>query len=262
MSVTVMVILTLALAVLDSQMFPAVYAIDPDDASSSFLSTMNRGGGTVLGRFNGLAYDSANDRLYASSGLQDGIFEVSQQDRDAYIGQIVESYQYFHWCVLSDALGELVRRGTLPGAMKHFIEQQAESTVVSILSPERGLAIIGIEGEALEDELDKLDQQILVGFSKLYASHTADSGYAKPAQFESAYGDLMYEYDITERLDGVDFLVTIALPGEVIKTNGISDPEYPGAVLFEFKGGDFHDSDRPLYVLTVLENNNTPSDQD
>lgn len=31
----------------------------------------------MLGRFNGLAYDSANDRLYSSSGFSGGIFEIS-----------------------------------------------------------------------------------------------------------------------------------------------------------------------------------------
>jgi hypothetical protein len=65
------------LLAIDAQSAPAVYEIDPDDASHSVLGTLNLGGGNELSRFNGLAYDSANNRLYASSGFGGGIFEIA-----------------------------------------------------------------------------------------------------------------------------------------------------------------------------------------
>ncbi|MGE4605248.1 MAG: hypothetical protein AAEJ52_00735 [Myxococcota bacterium] len=65
------------LLAIDSQTFADLYQIDPDDASRTLLGSLPTGSANVLARFNGLAYDSANDRLYASSGFEGGIFVIA-----------------------------------------------------------------------------------------------------------------------------------------------------------------------------------------
>lgn len=56
---------------IDSDTFAHLYEIDPDDASSALLGRLDTGSG-----FNGLAYDSVNERLYASSPLPGGIYLI------------------------------------------------------------------------------------------------------------------------------------------------------------------------------------------
>ena len=53
--------------------FEDLFEIDPDDASVTDLGGLNRG---VTNGFQGLAYDSLNDRLYASGFANSGIYEI------------------------------------------------------------------------------------------------------------------------------------------------------------------------------------------
>jgi hypothetical protein len=53
--------------------FDILFEIDPDDASVIVLGGLNRG---VTNGFQGLAYDSVNDKLYASGWANSGIYEI------------------------------------------------------------------------------------------------------------------------------------------------------------------------------------------
>jgi DNA-binding beta-propeller fold protein YncE len=54
-------------------LFEDLFEIDPDDASVNDLGGLSRG---VTNGFQGLAYDSLNDKLYASGFANSGIYEV------------------------------------------------------------------------------------------------------------------------------------------------------------------------------------------
>ena len=60
-------------------------------------------------------------------------------------------------------------------------------------------------------------------------------------------------YDLTEKIGGHNFYVTLTMPGTIIITNGYKDPEKPNYVEWSFKGKDLHDRSIKLRALSVVE---------
>ena len=67
------------------------------------------------------------------------------------------------------------------------------------------------------------------------------------------FHSLCKKYELTEKIGGHSFSVTLHMPGTIIVSNGLRDPENPSSVEWNFKGEDLRDREMTLHAISVVD---------
>jgi hypothetical protein len=198
-----------------------------------------------MARFLGqVEFDSELERRI----LDQGIFAVSEEDRQRYLGLLTEQARQQYGSFLEEALGQLVLQGRLQLEDRSRILQEGRGRLHSILSPETVLEVLGQDEREMAVALEKVVGNIEEAFVQIAKEVKPGSGTGLQAQLHAVTG----EYDLSVRLGNHQFAVTVNLPGTIISTNGQTDPEKPGTVVWEFAGEDLHDRGLELRAISAL----------
>ena len=183
---------------------------------------------------------------------ESGIFSLTEQERENYLDNLGMSYGVYYFMIYSDALGNMVHRDELSAATKRSLETAAQPLLENLLAPDTLLNLLSMDDSTMTVAYDRLTDDIYRKLGDLCATGAADSGAVRRA-YNASLNKFRTEHEITQSLDGSEIMLSLAMPGEIIHTNGLTDPEEPGNVAFMFEGRDLHDADISCYVLSVVE---------
>ncbi|MCP4568199.1 MAG: hypothetical protein GY841_11530 [FCB group bacterium] len=185
--------------------------------------------------------------------LEKGIFEASEQDREDYLEQFVTAYVYLNWRFLWETLGTMTHAGDITLAQKAKIETRASGYLESTITPVRILGILGKDDDSMDTALDNLKRELHDSFAHIFKEVVASDNQVLTQKYMGLFKTAVLEYEITEVLGPHTFLINLAMPGIVIETNGLVDPEEPGKIEWCFMGEDLYDTDFALRALSVVE---------
>jgi hypothetical protein len=231
--------------------------------------------------------------------IENGIFEVSEQDRDDYLEQYIEAFSYYHWRFVDMALGELVGAGKISPEMYREIDVHVWNYLEEEVTPSRILGILGKNEDDIEEAHDELQKEVIENIMHIVASYEpyfeADRDRldrlraikdvdgsdtigkhdvrimvnelidqvireAMPIDsimfmttFSAMYEQLCRTYELTERIGGHKFSVVLHMPGTIIVSNGLRDPEEAGSVEWNFTGEDMRDAPITLRAISVVD---------
>jgi len=185
--------------------------------------------------------------------LEKGIFNVSENDRNEYLDQIIYAYAYLHWRLHWEAISEMFADKFITIDQKTNLEKQSADYLENKLTPVMILGILGKEQDSIGVELDLLTNRIHKRFYTDFVKTVGEEKSKLHQKFTSVFEKTKLDYEITKKLNSHEFAVSVELPGIIIKTNGFIEFEKPGVVEWAFKGDGLHDKNIPLYVLSVVE---------
>lgn len=184
--------------------------------------------------------------------MDQGIFNVSDSDRNEYLKTLALQFQLQMISFFEEASGELVRSGALKVDRYDSIRRRTRKSVEAMVTPESMLSIVSLPEDSMSVALDKLRAGVDSSFALIMNEETA--GLADlDGLLRTALAKVNLEWGITEELGNDMFAIDIYLPGTLIKTNGKPHPDYPGRAGWEFEGNDLHDHSVGLYALSVVE---------
>ena len=201
--------------------------------------------------FNYLA-DTEIDRELENKIIENGIFNVPETDRDNYLGQLKEAYQYSNYKMFYNALGEITLNNKISFKQRKLILQKGIDNLEDLITDERLIALLNMEDASLENEYNKLKNEIFESFNKAFVE-TVGNNNTLNQLYKTTFDEVYQNIRITEELNPHDFILVINFPGEVIISNGLIDLEEPNAVGWMFKGDELHDCDMSFYALSVVE---------
>lgn len=232
--------------------------------------------------------------------IENGIFKVSEQDRDDYLEQFSAAFAYYQWRFIDITVGELVLAGKISSATYRKIDEQVWNYLQDRVTPIRVLGILGKDEDAINDALEELQKDVCQNILTIVASYEPyfdasrervgelkkkldaeefDKEEAKDdvrnmvgaivAQavreaipvdsivfmtlFSTMFDQLSRRYELTERIGGHDFTVSLHMPGTILITNGFKDPENPDNINWSFKGDDLRDRSITLHAISVVD---------
>jgi hypothetical protein len=186
--------------------------------------------------------------------LEEGIFEVSEEDRANYLEQFAVAYGYFHWRFMWEATAEMYRRGRISAGAKESVESWALDYLEATVTPVRILGILGKDDDSIDVALDRLGDELHDEFIKHFVSTVGEDQTDIQREFIDIFRLNTRIFDATEALGAHQFSISLELPGTIVSANGMIDPDKPSTVEWYFKGGDLHDKNIPLHALSVVEN--------
>jgi hypothetical protein len=203
-----------------------------------------------------LAYDYSEiprlwDHDLETKVLDSGLLKVSPEEREDYLRQLSQGYEYCYWSYNRGALGELVRSNTLTDKDMLRLTHEAEDYLDSTLTPDFILGVMQRSEAEIQTALDSIGREIDRHFLNAVAA-VATGNTRITGQFKQAYARQQRDYEITQKLDGFEYTVNLIMPGTVISTNGLPDSDHPGKVMWSFKGNKLNDADLPLYAVSVV----------
>jgi hypothetical protein len=186
--------------------------------------------------------------------LEEGIFEVSEEDRANYLDQFAVAYGYLHWRFMWETTAEMYRRGRISADTKEKVETWALDYLEATVTPVRILGILGKDDDSIDVALDRLGYELhnefIVHFGATVGEHQTDI----QQEFIDLFRLNTRTFDATEALGAHQFAISLELPGTIVSANGMIDPDKPSMVEWYFKGGDLHDKNIPLHAISVVEN--------
>ncbi len=185
--------------------------------------------------------------------LEDGIFNVSENDRDEYLEQIIFAYAYLNWRQYWEAISVMAYEKLITIEQKVNIENQAAQYLENKLTKIRVLGILGKEEDSIGVELDRLTETIHNQFFKDFVNSVGNDNTKLHRKFTDTFEKIKLDYKITQKLDTHEFAVSIKMPGTIIESNGFVLPEELDEAEWAFKGDELHDKNIPLYVISVVE---------
>ena len=185
--------------------------------------------------------------------LEKGIFNVSENDRNEYLDQMIYAYAYLHWRLHWETISEMFADEIITLDQKSNLEKQTADYLENILTPVKILSILGKEEDSIGVELDRLTNSIHKWYYADFVKAVGEGKTKLHQKFTSIFEKTKLDYEITKKLDSHEFAVAVELPGIIIKTNGFIEFEKPNVVEWAFKGDGLHDKNIPLYVLSVVE---------
>ena len=192
---------------------------------------------------------AAEEKKLEERILEVGIFAVGEAERQAYLGVLKRQIEVDMATRVTEASGVLVAEGLLAVAAIDTLCAAGRGFVAQDVPAGRMLEILAMEDDdialALEDYNRGLRGAVAAEAERL-APGTGSRLLAEMAALDHAW-------DITMHLGNDNFKVRLDLPGRVIRTNGLSRPDEPGRVDWEFTGADLQDRDLPLHALSVAE---------
>lgn len=183
--------------------------------------------------------------------LDSGLLNINQQDRRQYLDQLVSAFSLRLWRLHRDALGDLVRAGSVSDTTFLRLTEEVAGYLEETITPELALDLIQLEEIQVERALDSIETTVSRRFQQ--AVHTAVGGKTLLLrQYEESIKRTKMDYALTQKLDSREMSIELNLPGTIISSNGIVVPEEPGRANWWFRGDKLHDADLPLYALSVV----------
>jgi hypothetical protein len=184
--------------------------------------------------------------------LDSGLLKVSQKDRDQYLRQLTENYNYQCWRYFREAIAALVGSHTIADTVFVRLGKDAADYLDNTATPDLFLNVMQREEPQIQAAIDSLGLIIDRQFRTLVTGAVHGNSTAL-AQFDTAYAKVRREYEVTEKHNGMNYRITLVMPGTVISTNGVLEPEEPGKVTWSFGGKKFRDADVSLTATSVVE---------
>ncbi|UCG62343.1 MAG: hypothetical protein JSV52_03395 [Candidatus Zixiibacteriota bacterium] len=185
--------------------------------------------------------------------LDQGIFNVSEEDRSRYIDEYSSSFGHLQWRFAWSALGQMVRRGDISASVKSAVNKRTFEYTEGAVTPVRILGILGKEEDSIGLALENLKTELRGSYIRIFADAVGPGKENLPTTFSGSLDSVILDYDITKMLEAQQISVTVNLPGTVIECNGLVDPDEPGSVGWLFMGADMRRANIPLYALSVVE---------
>jgi hypothetical protein len=186
--------------------------------------------------------------------LEKGVFGVSEQERQKYLQQLQLAFVYEQVNILADVFGAMVLEGNLTVKEKQQMEKKARQIAGEIVTPEKLSDNFKKNKDSIKVTIDRWQNEIFKITERDYRLLKGIPENQSMPNFNLTLERIRREYDITKIIEDRNYSVLLYLPGEVVRTNGKTDPEEePGAVYWEFDGYDLQDKDIPLYALSVIE---------
>ncbi len=185
--------------------------------------------------------------------LEKGIFNVAEGDRNRYLDEYSSSFGYLQWRFVWSTLGQMVRQGTISASVKSDVDKRTFDYTEGFVTPVRILGILGKEEDSIGPALENLERELRDSYIRIFADAVGSERADLQETFVSALDSVVFDYGISEKLEGQELSITVNLPGTVIECNGLVDPEEPGSVGWLFMGADLRRANLPLYALSVVE---------
>jgi len=185
--------------------------------------------------------------------LEHGIFNVSEADRNQYLDNLSDQLRYTLFNELQDGLGILVLDGGATVAQKRASEEVAWEHLGDRIDDALLLDVLAMD----EDEMDLAYEQLLEGVREelvdIAGRAIRGDGRTPDSSFRHPFRVVYYDQHVTDAINMQVFQIELVLPGEIVRTNGYTEPGEPGQVMWMFDGAALHDRDVPLYALSVVE---------
>lgn len=185
--------------------------------------------------------------------MENGIFNVSEKDRQQYTDQMLLQFGMQHFYQFEDMLNQLVIQNKLTAAVKDSTLLAVEEYFDSTLTNELILSILKLDDDDIEQAYTRLMQKTRDDFTSIYSAISGDNNTGEGSAYRTAYNRILQETTITEKLGGHTYIIIIGLPGSIVNTNGFTDISSPGEVMWEFKGTDLHDRQVVLHAVSIVE---------
>ena len=184
---------------------------------------------------------------------KDGIFNVSEQERNEYVNKLSEFIKYHNFYIYLDAIGVMIQNNNLAVSLKQTAANDIKNYFEEKITDQKILDILRLEDSLLDKEYENLLQLIETEVTDILSKATTVDQSKQDSPFNKALRDVRFEYQVTKALTSDNFCIAIQMPGEIVSTNGFTEYDSPGQVYWEFKGKALHDRDVPLYALSVVE---------
>ncbi len=194
------------------------------------------------------------DQDLEDSVIQEGIFNVTEQQRQDYLQQFGMAYGYLQWRMHWQAMSDLIGRDLITKPDRALIDSLAYTYLEATVTNDRLLALLKRGEDSLSAALDSLTGAIDRQYEALLAQLPTPLPAKHLATYRESLAFYRHDYDITEALGSQNISVNLVLPGTLLDTNGLIDPDEPRKIRWEFKGTDLHDHDLPLYARSVVVN--------
>ncbi|MBE0565330.1 MAG: hypothetical protein IH621_05170 [Krumholzibacteria bacterium] len=181
--------------------------------------------------------------------LEVGIFAVGAADREAYLGVLRQQLEEDMATRVTEAAGALAADGVLPVAAIDGLCAAGRGFTARTVPVERLLEMLEMDDDSMARALADYN----IGLRDALAAAAEGLAAGAGPRLRAELAALDRAWDITLHLGNDSFKVQLDLPGRVIRTNGLSRPDQPGQVTWEFNGKDLQDRDLPLQAVSVVE---------
>jgi hypothetical protein len=114
----------------------------------------------------------------------------------------------------------------------------------------------GIKDADGSDTIGKKDVRIMVSklIDRVIREAMPIDSIMFMTRFSAMFEQLCRAYELTERIGGHKFSVVLHMPGTIIMSNGLRDPEEAASVEWNFTGEDMRDAPITLRAVSVVDN--------
>lgn len=111
------------------------------------------------------------DQELEDSVIENGIFNVSEQERNDYLEQFSAAFAYYHWRFIDMTVGELVLAGKISPATYSKINEHVWNYLQDKVTPVRMLGILGKDEDDINDALEGLQEEVRQNILTIIASY-------------------------------------------------------------------------------------------
>lgn len=193
------------------------------------------------------------DQKLEEKVFEEGIFNVSDEERESYLQQFGLGYGYQNLQFFSKTMGQLVRDGDILVSQRDMLNKQIYTYLEDAVRPVRLLGIMGQPEDSIGIAFSALETEIHDYMMKMFYKAVGENKPELREKAERILSRLRSEYTLTQTLDNNSFSITVYMPGQIIQSNGLVDFDEMNKVEWQFTGKHLHDCHKPLYALSVLE---------
>jgi hypothetical protein len=111
------------------------------------------------------------DQELEDSVIENGIFNVSEQERNDYLEQFSVAFACYHWRFVDMTLGELALAGKISPATYSKIDKHVWNYLQDQVTPVRMLGILGKDEDDIDDALEGLQEEVRQNILTIVASY-------------------------------------------------------------------------------------------
>lgn len=193
------------------------------------------------------------DKKLEERVIKNGIFKVSEQDRNEFLDQFVLGFAYYNYRFLWTVLGNMVRQDIVSIEQKLTIEERAAGYLEGKVTPVTVLGLLGKDDDSIDVALEMLKGELRSTFDRIVRDVVGAENLSVISIYSRLWNEETARHDLTERFNGQNFAVKLTLPGTIIETNGYIDLEKSNTVEWQFSGEDFHDAELMMHALSVVD---------
>lgn len=186
--------------------------------------------------------------------FKNGIFNVSQAEQNAYLGQLTPAFHSSQLRIVYDVLGTMVLQNDISQDARRRMLSSAGNKVRTTFTSEKLKEILArMDDKTIDRETARITREIDQIFTSIFEEQMQPDGGRLLNEFKTLLDNERRTRAITDAIGGHAFNILLKMPGQIVFTNGIFSEDSLGTVYWKFSASDLNDCEYVLHAVSVVD---------